>query len=187
MRVLLGWRQFHWMLGRGGACFTRALAPRIRRCGAYPRGRDLPRAWPFPYCSRVATDWIWLEGMVFYAYHGVDEAEKRLGQRFVVDLGVSLDLRPAGTTDDLSHTVNYARLYRLCQAVVEGPSVNLLETLAERIATEVLNAVEVDAVRVRVHKPEVPIRGSILRAARVEIERRPSPARGSRDGSGAHA
>lgn len=120
----------------------------------------------------MAGDWIWLEGMVFYAYHGDDEAERRLGQRFVVDLGVALNLRPAGSSDDLSQTVNYAHLYRLCREVVEGPSVNLLETLAARIAAAVLEVARVDSVRVRVRKPEVRIKGSILAEARVEIERR---------------
>lgn len=118
------------------------------------------------------TDWIHLEGMVFYGYHGVDPAEKQLGQRFLVDLSVAFDLRRAGHSDDLADTVNYAHLYRLAREVGEGPSCNLLEAVAQRIADRVLAETTVPAVRVRVRKPGVAIKGSILAAATVEITRR---------------
>jgi len=116
-------------------------------------------------------DRIRLDGMTFYGYHGVDPAEQALGQRFIVDLEVGLDLRPAGRSDDLARTVNYSALFKLVRAVMEGPSRALLETLAEEIAGRVLAECPVQQVRVRVHKPEVPIKGSILRGAAVEIER----------------
>jgi dihydroneopterin aldolase len=109
--------------------------------------------------------------MVFYGYHGVRAAERELGQRFVVDLEVWKDLRPAGQSDDLAQTVNYAELYRLVAGIVTGPSCDLIETVAERIAAAVLGRHAVDAVRVRVRKPEAPIAG-VLAAAAVEILRR---------------
>ena len=84
------------------------------------------------------TDWIHLEGMAFYGYHGADPAEQQLGQRFIVDLSVAYDLRRAGETDDLDDTVNYAQLYRLTRDIVEGPSCRLLEAVAARIAAAVL-------------------------------------------------
>ena len=109
--------------------------------------------------------------MVFYGYHGVRPAEKELGQRFIVDLEVWKDLGPAGRGDDLAQTVNYAALYRLAAGIVTGPPCNLIETVAERIAAAVLAQFPVDAVRVRVRKPEAPIPG-VLASAAVEILRR---------------
>ena len=124
-----------------------------------------------PFSQTAPTDWIHLEGMAFYGYHGVDPAEQQLGQRFIVDLAVAYDLRRAGETDDLQDTVSYAQLYRLTREVVEGPSCKLLEAVAARIAATVLDRTPVVAVRVRLRKPEVPIKGSILAAAAVEITR----------------
>jgi len=109
--------------------------------------------------------------MIFYGYHGVRQAEKEVGQRFVVDLEVWKDLAPAGWSDDLAQTVNYAALYQLVAGIVTGPACNLIETVAERIAAAVLAQFPVDAVRVRVRKPEAPIPG-VLAGAAVEILRR---------------
>lgn len=124
-----------------------------------------------PLSQTAPTDWIHLEGMAFYGYHGADPAEQQLGQRFIVDLAVAYDLRRAGETDDLQDTVSYAQLYRLTRDVVEGPSCQLLEAVAARIAATVLDRTPVAAVRVRLRKPEAPIKGSILAAAAVEITR----------------
>jgi dihydroneopterin aldolase len=122
----------------------------------------------------MSGDRIRLEGMVFYGQHGVDPAEKSLGQRFVVDVELERDLRKAGRTDDLQDTVSYAQVYRLVRAVVEGPSKNLIEAVAEEIARRIAESgAVVEAIRVRVRKPEVPIKGSVLAGAAVEIERRP--------------
>ena len=116
-------------------------------------------------------DKIQLEGMVFYGFHGVSAAEQEMGQRFVVDLEVQRDLRTAGLSDDLQDTVSYTPMYRLVKEVMEGPSHKLLESLAETIAQRVLDSFDVDAVRVKVKKPEVPIKGSVLSHASVEIFR----------------
>jgi len=109
--------------------------------------------------------------MVFYGYHGTSPAEKELGQRFIVDLEVRKDLGPAGRSDALEQTVNYAELYRLAKHIVEGESCNLIETVAERIAAAVLAAYPVEAVRVKVRKPEAPIKGSTAVCPAVEIYR----------------
>ena len=119
----------------------------------------------------MGQDMILLEGMVFYGFHGVNLAERETGQRFLVDLDVTRDLRPAGLSDDIEDTVSYAHLYRLVKEVVEGPPRNLLETLAETIAQRVLDEHDVEAVRVRVKKPEAPIKGSVLAGAGVEVFR----------------
>ncbi len=109
--------------------------------------------------------------MVFYGFHGANPAEREVGQRFVVDLEVHRDLRPAGLSDDLADTVSYTRFYELVKEILEGPSRNLLENIAETIAQRVLEGFEVEAVKVRVRKPEVPIKGSVLDHASVEVFR----------------
>ena len=119
----------------------------------------------------MVADKIQLAGMVFYGFHGVSPAEQEVGQRFVVDLEVQRDLRPAGLSDELKDTVSYSHLYGLVKEIIEGPSRKLLENLAETVARRVLDEFDVDAVKVRVKKPEVPVKGSILEHAGVEIYR----------------
>jgi dihydroneopterin aldolase len=117
-------------------------------------------------------DRIRLNGMVFYGYHGVLAEERALGQRFVVDVELRLDLRAAGTSDDLGDTVNYTRVYTAAREVVTGPPCQLIEAVAERIAGRVLaEHPQVESVTVRVRKPEVPIPGSVLASSEVWIER----------------
>ena len=120
----------------------------------------------------MVGDKIQLEGMVFYGYHGVGLAEQELGQRFVVDIETELDLRVAGLSDDPADTVNYSHVFKLVREIMEGPSRKLLENIAETIAQRVLDGYDVDSVKVRVKKPEVPMKGSILAHASVEIFRK---------------
>ncbi len=121
----------------------------------------------------MTEDKIVLEGIVLYGYHGVSAAEKELGQRFVVDVELSVDLAPAAGSDNLALTVNYSTVYKLVKRVVQGPSCDLIETVAERIASAILAEHDkVEQVRVKVAKPDVPIAGSVLRAAAGEITRR---------------
>ena len=118
------------------------------------------------------SDRIRLRGMRFFGYHGALPEERTLGQRLVVDVELALDRAPAGTSDDLTRTVSYAEVYDEVRAVVEGPPCALIEAVAERIAARVLAAHRtVQEVRVRVVKPEVPLRG-VLDGAEVEIVRR---------------
>jgi dihydroneopterin aldolase len=109
--------------------------------------------------------------MVFYGFHGMSAAEQELGQRFVVDLEVYLDLSAAGTSDSLDDTVSYTLLYKKVKEIMEGPSRKLLENAAETIARQVLDDSDIDAVRVTIKKPEVPMKGSVLAYAAVEIFR----------------
>ena len=121
----------------------------------------------------MSEDLILLEGMVFFGRHGTLPAERELGQRFVVDLALQLDLRPAGQTDDLARTVDYGDVFRRVRAIVEGPPVNLTETVAERIAEAVLAGYpSVEGVRVKVAKPQVRLDGTVLTGSAVEIARR---------------
>lgn len=117
------------------------------------------------------SDCILLEGLTFYGYHGVKEAEAELGQPFQVDLTLWLPLRAAGMSDDLSQTVDYSDVYRTAQAVVEGERCRLLEAVAERLAEAVLARFPVRAVRVRLNKPHAPMRGAVFSRVAVEITR----------------
>jgi dihydroneopterin aldolase len=117
------------------------------------------------------TDRIILSGLTFYGYHGVHSEERTLGQRFVVDLSLELDLRPAGESDDLGRTASYSEVYRAVKDVVEGPPMKLLEAVAEGVATAALRVSGASAVRVRVSKPWAPIKGSAAGLAAVEIYR----------------
>ena len=119
----------------------------------------------------MAADTISLAGMVFYGYHGVRPSERETGQRFVVDLRVTRDLRAAGRSDDLRDTVSYSEMFRLVKDIVEGPPHNLLESLAAAIADAVLDGHGVDSVTVAVKKPGPPIADAVLSYAGVEITR----------------
>ncbi len=119
----------------------------------------------------VTPDRIVLEGMQFYGFHGANPEERALGQSYVVDLAVELDLKKPGASDSLEDTVSYPQLYRAVQGVLEGESRNLLEATAQAIADKVLGEFPVDAVRVCLKKPRPPIRGSVIDNAAVEIYR----------------
>jgi len=121
--------------------------------------------------SRHPTDRIVLEGMQFYGFHGVNAEEKSLGQPYVVDLAVEMDLSIPGKSDRLEDTVSYTHLYRSVRKVIEGESRNLLEAAAENVAIRILDEFPVKAVQVRVKKPRPPIKGSLVENAVVEIYR----------------
>ena len=123
-----------------------------------------------PESSRP-PDRIIMEGMQFYGFHGVNVEERSLGQSYVVDLAVEIDLGVPGRSDRLEDTVSYTHLYRSVQKVLEGESKNLLEATAEAVAGRILEEFPVDAVQVRVKKPRPPIKGSFVENAVVEIYR----------------
>lgn len=116
-------------------------------------------------------DKILLQGMEFYAYHGVNESEKSQGQRFIVDVEMTADLGKASESDDLEDTVDYSRVFRVVKEVVEGPSRDLIEAVAGEIARRTLESFAVERIMVRVSKPDVPLKGAVLRGAAVEIHR----------------
>ena len=120
----------------------------------------------------ASEDKILLQGMVFFGHHGTVAAERELGQRFVVDIELNCDLGPAGRSDDLASTVDYSEVHRRAREIVEGPPVQLTESLAERIATAVLDEQHlVQAIRVRVTKPNVRLGDTVLAGSAVEIVR----------------
>ena len=103
------------------------------------------------------TDQIVLKGISAKGHHGVLDFEKRDGQVFVVDVTMHVDLGPAGASDDLADTVNYAEVAGDVVALIEGDPLDLIEALASRIADRVLARPLVEAVEVVVHKPEAPV------------------------------
>ncbi len=117
------------------------------------------------------ADRILIEGMQFYGFHGVNPEERVLGQRYVVDLAVDLDLGKAGQTDRLEDTVSYSHIYRAVRAVMEGEPRNLLESAAQAIADRVLEEFPVEGITVTVKKPNPPVRGSSIELAAVQIHR----------------
>jgi len=103
------------------------------------------------------TDELTVTGIEGYGYHGVFEHEKREGQPFVVDLTLGLDTRAAAAGDDLRDTVDYGSLVAAVKAAVEADPVDLIETLAQRLADVCLRDVRVEWARITVHKPDAPI------------------------------
>ena len=121
----------------------------------------------------MSEDRILLADMIFHGRHGTLQAEHDLGQPFVVSVEMHLDLRPAGTSDDLTKTVDYSEVHRMARDIVEGPPVQLTETLAERIAARTLDEHPViEAAKVKVVKPHVRLDDTVLAGSAVEILRR---------------
>ena len=102
-------------------------------------------------------DRVALRGLRGFGRHGVLPSERATGQPFLVDVDLGLDTRRAAKSDDLTDTVDYAGLADRVVALVEGEPVNLIETLAERIAAMCLESAAVEQVQVTVHKPEAPV------------------------------
>lgn len=116
------------------------------------------------------TDSITLTGLRAFAHHGVFDFERENGQEFVIDVTVTLDLRPAAGGDELGATMHYGELAEAVVRAVERDPVDLIETVAERIAAVVLSNARAEAVRVTVHKPTAPITVPFADVA-VSIER----------------
>ncbi|MDQ4215186.1 dihydroneopterin aldolase [Microbacterium capsulatum] len=103
------------------------------------------------------ADGITLTGLTVFGRHGVYEHERVDGQEFLVDLRLHLSLRAAAASDDVADTVHYGELAERVAAIVAGEPVNLIETLATRIADAVLEDERIHVVEVTVHKPHAPI------------------------------
>jgi 7,8-dihydroneopterin aldolase/epimerase/oxygenase len=103
------------------------------------------------------SDVISLTGLRVRGRHGVYDFERAQGQEFVVDVALEMDLSVAADSDDVLDTVHYGELAERLVEVVAGEPVNLLETLADRLATVCLADPRVAAATVTVHKPQAPI------------------------------
>jgi dihydroneopterin aldolase len=105
----------------------------------------------------VGTDRITLNGLRGRGLHGVYPRERVEGQTFVVDAVLELDTRAAAEGDDLAATADYGAIAQKLVAVIEGEPVNLIETLAARLAAACLADPAVHAAQITVHKPDAPI------------------------------
>jgi dihydroneopterin aldolase len=112
-------------------------------------GEGSERAW--------IQDRITLHGLRGRGRHGVYPRERAEGQTFIVDAALSVDTRAAARDDDLNATADYGALAEKIVALIEGEPVNLIETLAERIAAACLADPAVHAAEITVHKPDAPI------------------------------
>ena len=103
------------------------------------------------------TDELTITGIECHGHHGVFDFERERGQVFVIDLTLGLDTAPAARSDDLQDTVDYGCLVGAVAKAVETDPVDLIETLAQRIAGVCLLDARVEWCRVTVHKPDAPI------------------------------
>ncbi|MBR2214550.1 MAG: dihydroneopterin aldolase [Selenomonadaceae bacterium] len=116
-------------------------------------------------------DEIKLNGLEFFGYHGCLPHEHEIGQLFLVDVSLDIDLKPAGQHDELADTVNYSEIYDLIREIMTGETRKLIEALAEDIAASILQAhPAVCAAHVSVHKPYAPLPGK-FRDVSVSITR----------------
>lgn len=115
-------------------------------------------------------DIVALEGMHFYAYHGVFEEERTIGNHFVVDVAIHTSFQKAADTDDLLGTINYGEVYELVKQIMNEPT-KLLETLAGRIVNAVFeHFAEAEAISVSVVKKQPPI-GGLADQSRITMHR----------------
>ena len=105
----------------------------------------------------MSTDELAILGVECFAHHGVFDFERREGQTFVIDLALGVDTSVAAASDDLRDTVDYGSLVGSVKAAVEKDPVDLIESLAQRIADVCLLDGRVEWARVTVHKPDAPI------------------------------
>ena len=102
------------------------------------------------------SDLIKISGIAGFGYHGVFKEEQKNGQNFFVDVELSANLQKLN--DKLENTINYATIAELVKAEIETNPVQLIETLAERIADKILhNESKITRVVVTVHKPDAPV------------------------------
>ena len=107
--------------------------------------------------GQVSGDHITLKGLRVQANHGVLATEREHGQVFIIDVVAYLDLAPASHSDVLDETVDYGQLAQEIHRAVAGDPVDLIETVAERIANVVFVHHVIQRVEVTVHKPQAPI------------------------------
>lgn len=119
------------------------------------------------------SDIIFITGVVIHARHGVMEHETEVGQRFVIDLELEVDLSESSRTDRLADTVSYSNVVTAATTAFKNNNYKLLERAAGAVADAVLAAFpRVNALTVTVHKPHAPIAaifedvGVVLRRAR---------------------
>ena len=107
--------------------------------------------------SGTPLDSIRLTGLRIFAHHGVLDFERENGQEFIIDLEIAVDLAPAAASDDVTKTIHYGELAEAVYEAVQANTVNLIETVAERVAAIALGYERARQVTVTIHKPAAPI------------------------------
>ena len=122
------------------------------------------------------SDTIFITGVVIHARHGVMEHETEVGQRFIIDLELSVDLSESAHTDRLSDTVSYASVVATATAAFKNTNYKLLERAAGAVSDAIFAAFpRVHAAKVTVHKPHAPIAEIFEDVGVVLMRKRPSP------------
>lgn len=115
-------------------------------------------------------DIVSLEGMLFYAYHGVFEEERTIGNHYVVDVSIHTSFQQAVDADDLKGTIDYGEVYEVVKQIMDVPT-QLLETLAGRMVQQIFNHfASAQAIRVSVAKKHPPI-GGLADQSRITMHR----------------
>lgn len=102
-------------------------------------------------------DRIILKGLRFHGYHGASESERQVGQKYEIDAELTCDLSTAGMTDELAHTIDYGQVVNLMVEIGTQRSFQLIEALAETVASAILNQFPVQEVQLDVKKLSPPI------------------------------
>jgi dihydroneopterin aldolase len=118
----------------------------------------------------MKNDIIRINNMIFYAHHGYYKAERELGQRFELDVELHTSFDRAMMTDELHDTINFEDVFEEIQNVFANTKFALLETVGGKIIERLFEKFRVSAIRLRIRKPQVPIRG-ILDNVEIEIFR----------------
>lgn len=119
----------------------------------------------------MTADRITVRNLALFAYHGVFEGEREIGQRFYLDVVVEADLEPASSADAVDSTVDYAQLVKVVSDAFTEKRQKLLETLAERVARRVFERFAiVEAVEVTIRKPSAPIE-AVFDCVEIQIRR----------------
>jgi dihydroneopterin aldolase len=117
------------------------------------------------------TGRIHLKNMAFYGYHGHHPEETTRGQRFLVDVVLTMDMTAAAASDRLSDTIDYGRVYEACRRILEHDRIKLLEALCDRLLTAVMGECEgASRVEITIKKPSAPIPG-VLDYVAIEASR----------------
>ena len=117
-------------------------------------------------------DSIKLSNIKLYGYHGVNDFERENGQIFLINLRLFLDLKKAGLSDSLKDTVDYSRVYECIKDIIEGPSIKLLEKLADVVVDAIFETFpQVIGLNVVIEIPNPPIKGSRIDGVSVRINR----------------
>jgi 7,8-dihydroneopterin aldolase/epimerase/oxygenase len=125
------------------------------------------------------SDAIFIKGLLIHARHGVLEHESEVGQRFVIDLELDIDLSDSSRTDRLSDTVSYSNVVTTATSAFKDTNYYLLERAAGAVADAILAAFpRIRAVKVTVHKPHAPIAAIFEDVGVVLTRTRQAPSRG---------